>query len=152
VHCEANALSRQEPVRPMDRRSPSRSQTSMQAAEVYSLPRMLSCLSSGSRLHVRLGWRLEEEVDLAGDVALAAADDLELGVALGDAAGDVVLGALVDAHAGDHDQVQRRVGVAVAAPMQPVALVLPEEAASGAAAHSIAKAAPLRRRWGCRRR
>jgi hypothetical protein len=37
----ATALSRQEPVRPMDRRSPSRSQTSMQAAEVYSPPRSL---------------------------------------------------------------------------------------------------------------
>src|SRR5512132_4394012 len=120
----ATALSRQKPVRPIDWRSPSRSQRSMQAAEVYSLPRMLSCLSSGPGLDVLLGWRLEEVVDLAGHIALEAADDLGLGVALGDAAGDVVLGALVDAHAGDHDQVQRRVGLAVAAPVEPVALGL----------------------------
>src|SRR4029450_9253200 len=52
------------------------------------------------------------------------ADDLELGVAFGDAAGDVVLGARVDAHAGDHDQVQRRVGLPVAAPVEAVALGL----------------------------
>src|SRR4029450_6788694 len=54
---------------------------------VIGEPRMLSCLSSGSRLHVPVVWRLEEVVDLAGDVALETADDLELGVAFGDAAG-----------------------------------------------------------------
>jgi hypothetical protein len=33
----ATALSKHDPVRPMERRSPSRSQASMQAVEVYSL-------------------------------------------------------------------------------------------------------------------
>jgi hypothetical protein len=42
---------------------------------------MLSCLSSGPGLDVLLGWRLEEVVDLAGHIALEAADDLGLGVA-----------------------------------------------------------------------
>src|SRR6266550_8423655 len=85
---------------------------------------MLSCLSSGLGLHVRLGWLLEQVVDLAGDVALEAADDLELGMALGGAPSDVVLGGLVDAQAGDNDQVQGAVGVAVTAPIEPVPLGL----------------------------
>src|SRR3712207_7938124 len=51
----------------------------------------------------------------AGDVALEAADDFAGGQALGGAAFDVVACALVDAHAGDRDRVQRTVGLAVAA-------------------------------------
>src|SRR5512132_597588 len=110
--------------REWDRTTPRSTNSCATGLLVIEEPRMLSCLSSGSRLDVLLGWRLEEVVDLAGHIALEAADDLEFGVALGDAAGDIVLGALVDAHAGDHDQVQRRGGLAVAAPGKPVALGL----------------------------
>src|SRR5215216_1037744 len=95
----------------MERRSPSRSQTSMQAAEAYSLPRMLPYESSGS--WERRGFA-HEVVDLAGEIALDAADGLELGVALGGLAGDIGLGLGVDAHAGDGGHVQGPVGLAVA--------------------------------------
>jgi hypothetical protein len=57
---------------------------------------------------------------LAGDVALEAAQDLFLGSAYGDPAGDVVLGGLVAVHADEGDAPQGAVGVAVAAVVQPV--------------------------------
>jgi len=50
----ATALSRHEPVRPMERRSPSRWQASMQAAEVYPLPRSLWKLVAGMRVRPRV--------------------------------------------------------------------------------------------------
>src|SRR6266540_5420516 len=59
--------------------------------------------------------------DLAGDVALEAAQDLLLGLALGGAPGEVVAGGLVPAQPDDHDAVQRRVGLAVTTAVQPVA-------------------------------
>src|SRR5829696_7426741 len=43
------------------------------------------------------GGGVEQVVDLAGEVALEAADDLEFGVAFGGLAGEVGLGAFVDA-------------------------------------------------------
>src|SRR5688572_7983039 len=62
----------------------------------------------------------ERAVDLAGDVALEAADDLGLGLALGGAALCVCSGALAVAQAADGDHVQRAVGVAVAAVVEAV--------------------------------
>ena len=56
----------------------------------------------------------------AGDVALEDADDLAGRLAFGAAPGDVVLGRLVRAHAGDHDAVEGVVGLAVAAAVEPV--------------------------------
>jgi hypothetical protein len=53
-------------------------------------------------------------VGLAGDVALEAADDLGLGLALGDAALGVGAAALAVAQADDGDHVQGAVGVSVA--------------------------------------
>ena len=47
----------------------------------------------------------EGGVDVAGDVTLEATDDLALGAAFGEAAGDVFAGALVGAHAADADHV-----------------------------------------------
>jgi hypothetical protein len=57
---------------------------------------------------------------LAGDVALDAADDLLTGLALSGAPGGVVAGGLVVAQPHDHDAVQRGVGLAVAAAVEPV--------------------------------
>ena len=48
------------------------------------------------------GWCVEQVEDLAGQVALQAADDLQFGVALGGLLGHVGLGSLVDADAADH--------------------------------------------------
>jgi hypothetical protein len=59
-------------------------------------------------------------VDLAGHVAFQAADDLALGQSLGGAAGDVGLGPRVVVHADQDDAPQRVVGLAVAAPIEPV--------------------------------
>ena len=58
--------------------------------------------------------------DFAGDVALEAAHDLGLGLALGSAASHVVLGGLVAAHEDQRDQPQGAVGLVVAAAVQPV--------------------------------
>src|SRR5512133_3223182 len=65
-------------------------------------------------------------VDLAGQVALDTTPDLRLGAALVGAPLGIGAGAWAPAHA-DHDrQMQRPVGVAVTATVQPMAMVLPE--------------------------
>src|SRR3954447_15865620 len=69
------------------------------------------------------GCRRESSIDLAGEVALETADDLPLGQALGGAAGDVVDGRLVPAHAHDHRPVEGSVGLPVAAAVKAVAAV-----------------------------
>src|SRR6266511_2313552 len=58
--------------------------------------------------------------DFSGHVALEAADDLLLGLALGGAPGEVVAGGLVPAQPHDHDPVERGVGLAVAAAVEPI--------------------------------
>src|SRR6266542_2956777 len=60
-------------------------------------------------------------VDLAGDVALEAADDLCLGFSFGCAAFDVGAGGRAGAHACEHDPPQGVVGLAIAARVEPVA-------------------------------
>ena len=52
--------------------------------------------------------RLQESPDVAGEVALEAADGFAGGLAFRVAAGDVVLGCGVAAGAGDDDAVQAR--------------------------------------------
>ena len=63
----------------------------------------------------------EVAVDLAGDVALEAADDLRLGLSFCRAALDVGAGGRVRAQPGEHDPPQGVVGLAVAAGVEPVA-------------------------------
>jgi len=77
----------------------------------------LLCLVKGS------GWVFEEAVETAGDVALEAAAGFAGGLAFGDAPGEVVAAGLVVAGAGEHHGVQRVVGVAVAALVEPVPLL-----------------------------
>ena len=60
-------------------------------------------------------------IDLAGDIALEAADDLGLGQALGGAPLDVRAGRGVGAHPGDDDPPQGVIGLAVAAGVEAVA-------------------------------
>jgi hypothetical protein len=79
--------------------------------------------------------------DLAGDGALAAADDLLAGLALGQPPAHGVLGGLVVAQPGQRDAVQRGVGVAVAAAAEPVAAGLAGRRRDGATPHSAANAA-----------
>ena len=67
------------------------------------------------------GGRAQLAVDLAGDVALEAADDLRLGLAFGRAALGVGAGGRVRAQAGEHDPPQGVVGLAVTAGVEPVA-------------------------------
>ena len=64
-------------------------------------------------------------VDLSGDVALGAADDLFLGAVFGGSSGDVGAGAVAVGHAHEGDTPQGSVGVAVAASVEAIALVLP---------------------------
>ena len=61
----------------------------------------------------------------AGDVELEAADGFFAGLAFGDAAGHVGLGGLVPAESADHDDVERGVGLAVTAAVEPVSLLEP---------------------------
>jgi|SRR5450755_49567 hypothetical protein len=76
-----------------------------------------------------LGWRRREVVevsaegvvDLAGDVAFEAAHDLTLAFAFTHAALGVGVGALAVAQTADRDEVQRSVGLAVAAGVEAVA-------------------------------
>ena len=77
---------------------------------------------SGRRWLVEVGEvGLEGGVDLAGDVALEAAEDLALGLAFGRAALRVGACALAVAQTADSDQVQGPVGLAVAAVVEAVA-------------------------------
>jgi hypothetical protein len=62
----------------------------------------------------------EHGEDLSGHVALEAAKDLFVGLALGGAPGGVVAGGLMPAQPYDHDAVQRGVGLAVAAAVEAV--------------------------------
>src|SRR6266849_44621 len=62
----------------------------------------------------------EGVVELAGDVALEAADDLGFGQALGGATVGVGAGASAVAEPADSDQVECAVGFAVAAAVEPV--------------------------------
>jgi hypothetical protein len=82
---------------------------------------MLLCSSSGEGVWFGEGWSGEVGVDLAGDVALEAADDLAFAEAFGGAAGDVVAGGLVVSHPDDGDDVEGAVGGAVAASAEAVA-------------------------------
>src|SRR5436189_4489315 len=59
-------------------------------------------------------------VDLAGDVAFEDPDDLGLGSAFFEPAGHVSLGARIGSQAGEHDAPQGRVGLAVAAAVEPI--------------------------------
>ena len=86
--------------------------------------------------------------DLTGDVALEHAGDLTGGLAFGATAGDVVPGRLVRAHASDHHAVERVVGLAIAAAVEPVAAGLADDASSGATPHMWANAASLVNRSG----
>jgi len=62
-------------------------------------------------------------VDLAGDVALEAADGFFLGASLCESTVDVGAGAFIADHAGDDDVSERGVGVAVAAAVEPVSFL-----------------------------
>src|SRR3954454_16463850 len=77
VECQDSitALSSAEPTRPIDCRTPSRAQAAWKAPAVYSLPWMLSCVSSRDLRVSRFGdWvglaGVEQIVDLADEVAL----------------------------------------------------------------------------------
>src|SRR5690348_6556241 len=72
----------------------------------------------------RRGLGCDEGEDLAGDVALEAADRLAAGFALGEASLQVVLGAGIPAQPGQGDPVERGVGLAVTAAVGPQPLGL----------------------------
>ena len=63
----------------------------------------------------------EGVVDLACDVAFEAAHDFALGLAFGGAAFDVGAGSVAVAQRADRDEVERSVGLAVAAVVEAVA-------------------------------
>ena len=59
-------------------------------------------------------------IDLPGYIALEAADDLSLALALLYAPRDILLGATISAHPSQTDHVQRTVSVPVAAAVEPM--------------------------------
>ena len=65
---------------------------------------------------------LEEVEDVAGEVSFEAAERFAGGLAFGAFAGEVGLGRSVGAGAGDGDAVQRRVELAAAAAVEPLAV------------------------------
>ena len=66
-------------------------------------------------------WDGQVAVEAAGELSFEAADRVASGLAFGDLARDVGLGVGVHPGAGDRDDVQRVVELAVAAFLQPVA-------------------------------
>ena len=70
--------------------------------------------------------------DLAGGVAFQAAHDLGGVASLVSASRHVAAGLGVVGHAGEHDAIQRGVGLAASAAVEPVTGVFPVEAGSGA--------------------
>jgi hypothetical protein len=81
---------------------------------------MLLCLVKG-RLEGEFG---EVVIHPVGEVALEAADGFAFGLALCEAAGDIRAGGRVVGHAHDRHGVQRTVGLAVAAGVEPVTELL----------------------------
>jgi hypothetical protein len=78
---------------------------------------------------------------LSGDIALQAPLDVADGLALSEAALDVVLGGAVLTHSDQHDGVERAVELSIARPVESVPGDGPEDASMGAAPPSLAKAA-----------
>src|SRR5271168_4665869 len=89
-----------------------------------------SAEDGGDRLGLRLvGGEVGEigpqgVVDLAGDVAFEAADDFALGFPFAGSPGRVVAGARAAAQPADCDEVERAVGLAITAVVEPVAACL----------------------------
>jgi hypothetical protein len=82
---------------------------------------MLLQLSTGLRgCRGGLAKRALECPGFAGEVAFEAADDLGFGLAFSDPAGDVGPGGFVVLHPDDDGAVERGVGLAVAAAVEPV--------------------------------
>src|ERR1700754_3563108 len=81
------------------------------------LPKLLWVSSGG-----RDGWlpACEDLVDLSGDVPFEAADDLLLGLAFGSASGNVGAGVRVPGHAGDGEDVEGIVRLAIAAAIEAI--------------------------------
>src|ERR687898_1523288 len=116
------ALSKQLPRRLIDGWMPCRSSTARYGPEAYCTPRTPFCVSSGDRALVDLASALADQREqLARDVALQAADRLELGMALGDALGHVGLGPRIRPKPADGDDVQRAVGGPVTPSVQAMA-------------------------------
>ena len=67
-----------------------------------------------------LGWVLEGREDLAGNVAFEATDDLGLAQSLSGAAAYVCLGPAIVTKPDHHDTIESRIGLAVAATVQPM--------------------------------
>src|SRR5436309_3183529 len=82
---------------------------------------MLLCSSRCRNRGFVKGQRGKDSVDLTGNVAFEAADDLLLGLALLGAPGYVGPSALVVAHAAQRDHVEGSVGIAVTVTVEPVA-------------------------------
>ena len=89
-------------------------------------------------------------IDLPGYIALEAADDLSLALALLYAPRDILLGATISAHPSQTDHIQRTVSVPVAYfRLRRCLTTLPEEASMGETPHRLAKEASLLNLWGC---
>ena len=87
----------------------------------YWLPLTPFCLSSGDSCGVDLSAALSDErEDLPGEVALQGSNGVEFGMPLGKSASDVVLGPVVGPQTSDGDDVQRAVGCAISAAVEPM--------------------------------
>src|SRR5688500_16522200 len=106
-----SALSNASPTLPIEAVIPASTSASENARDVYWDPAMLSCESSrhrdllGTSGLLRLAG-VEQVVDLAGEVALEAADRLHLAVPHRGAFGDVGLRPRVHSHPADDGEVQ----------------------------------------------
>jgi len=92
------------------------------------------------------GQRLQLAKQLSGDIALEAPLDVADGLALSEAALDVILCGAVLMHADQHDGVERAVELSISRPVESVRVMVPEDASMGAAPPSLAKAASERTR------
>src|SRR6266487_2858667 len=82
--------------------------------------RVMSYVRFGCSYGLSTGRIGQDGVEFSSDVALQAADDLGLGLALSGPPLHVGAGGWMPAHAAHGDQVQRRVRLAVAATAQPM--------------------------------
>src|SRR3954451_21790039 len=120
------ALSRQLPRPLIDCWMPCRSSTARYGPDAYCTPRTPFCASSDNASLVDRPVPLRDErVHFTRDVAFEAADRLQLGMAFGDALGDVGLRPDVRPQPADGDDVERTVGRPIAAAVEAVAHRLP---------------------------
>src|ERR1700728_127324 len=116
----ARALSYESPTLPTEGSTPASARRSVYLMETYWLPLTPFCLSSGDSCGVDLPATLSDGgEDLSGEVTLQCSYGVEFGMPFCYPTSDIVFRSLVGPQASDGDDVERAVGSAISASVEP---------------------------------